>query len=136
MLCSTQDEPAFCGLASIAMVLNALSIDPKRPWKGSWRWFHEELLDCCLPLSKVAQEGVVLTQVRAVQVIECSYALGVTQGKGRLLWESCCEVLVWCGCGGRSCRSWWKHDVLLWLVAAEGLREVVPCNSCLIAACL
>lgn len=47
------------------MVLNALSIDPKRPWKGSWRWFHEELLDCCLPLSKVAQEGVVLTQVRA-----------------------------------------------------------------------
>lgn len=61
--CSTQDEPAFCGLASIAMVLNALSIDPKRPWKGSWRWFHEELLDCCLPLNKVAVEGVVLTQV-------------------------------------------------------------------------
>lgn len=61
---STQDEPAFCGLASIAMVLNALSIDPKRPWKGSWRWFHEQLLDCCLPLNKVAQEGVVLMQVR------------------------------------------------------------------------
>jgi glutathione gamma-glutamylcysteinyltransferase len=45
------------------MVLNALSIDPKRPWKGSWRWFHETLLDCCLPLDTVAQEGVVLTQV-------------------------------------------------------------------------
>ncbi|WIA42506.1 hypothetical protein OEZ86_008492 [Tetradesmus obliquus] len=59
---STQDEPAFCGLASIAMVLNALSIDPKRPWKGSWRWFHEQLLDCCLPLATVAKEGVVLTQ--------------------------------------------------------------------------
>eukprot|EP00775_Hariotina_reticulata_P014329 gene14329-55_t len=59
---STQDEPAFCGLASIAMVLNALSIDPKRPWKGSWRWFHEQLLDCCLPLNTVAKEGVVLTQ--------------------------------------------------------------------------
>lgn len=53
------------------MVLNALSIDPKRPWKGSWRWFHEELLDCCLPLSKVAQEGVVLTQVRGEAVAEC-----------------------------------------------------------------
>jgi hypothetical protein len=64
--CSTQDEPAFCGLASIAMVLNALSIDPKRPWKGSWRWFHEQLLDCCLPLATVAKEGVVLTQVRGV----------------------------------------------------------------------
>ncbi|KAF6260230.1 Phytochelatin synthase-domain-containing protein [Scenedesmus sp. NREL 46B-D3] len=59
---SMQDEPAFCGLASIAMVLNALSIDPKRPWKGSWRWFHEQLLDCCLPLATVAKEGVVLTQ--------------------------------------------------------------------------
>jgi glutathione gamma-glutamylcysteinyltransferase len=45
------------------MVLNALSIDPKRPWKGSWRWFHEQLLDCCLPLATVAKEGVVLTQV-------------------------------------------------------------------------
>jgi hypothetical protein len=66
-VCSTQDEPAFCGLASIAMVLNALSIDPKRPWKGSWRWFHEELLDCCLPLNKVALEGVVLTQVGHVR---------------------------------------------------------------------
>jgi glutathione gamma-glutamylcysteinyltransferase len=46
------------------MVLNALSIDPKRPWKGSWRWFHEQLLDCCLPLKTVAKDGVVLTQVR------------------------------------------------------------------------
>jgi hypothetical protein len=45
------------------MVLNALSIDPKRPWKGSWRWFHEKLLDCCLPLDTVEREGVVLTQV-------------------------------------------------------------------------
>jgi Phytochelatin synthase len=61
--CSTQDEPAFCGLASIAMVLNALSIDPRRPWKGSWRWFHEELLDCCLPLGSVAKDGVNLSQV-------------------------------------------------------------------------
>jgi len=30
------DEPAFCGLASLAMVLNALSIDPRRTWKV-WR---------------------------------------------------------------------------------------------------
>jgi hypothetical protein len=61
---STQDEPAFCGLASLAMVLNALSIDPRRTWKGSWRWFHEKLLDCCLPLDRVASEGIVLSQVR------------------------------------------------------------------------
>ncbi|PIM98834.1 Glutathione gamma-glutamylcysteinyltransferase [Handroanthus impetiginosus] len=31
----TQSEPAFCGLASLAMVLNALAIDPCRIWKGN-----------------------------------------------------------------------------------------------------
>lgn len=28
-LCRTQDEPSYCGLASLAMILNALAIDPK-----------------------------------------------------------------------------------------------------------
>jgi hypothetical protein len=76
-------------LASIAMVLNALSIDPTRPWKGSWRWFHEELLDCCLPLNKVAQEGVVLTQVSesmglipSMSCVHCSEAGAGWEGGG------------------------------------------------------
>ncbi|KAK8962912.1 Glutathione gamma-glutamylcysteinyltransferase 1 [Platanthera guangdongensis] len=30
----TQSEPAYCGLASLSMVLNALSIDPGRKWKA------------------------------------------------------------------------------------------------------
>lgn len=60
---SMQDDPAFCGLASVAMVLNALSIDPRRPWKGSWRIFHEHLLDCCVPLAQVQQKGITLSQV-------------------------------------------------------------------------
>ena len=34
----TQAEPAFCGLGSLVVVLNALSIDPGRIWKGVWRW--------------------------------------------------------------------------------------------------
>lgn len=57
----TQSEPAClfclsllnmidCGLATLAMVLNALQIDPQRVWKGPWRWFSEDLLDCCVPL--------------------------------------------------------------------------------------
>jgi hypothetical protein len=80
---STQDEPAFCGLASLAMVLNALSIDPRRTWKGSWRWFHEKLLDCCLPLDKVAAEGIVLSQVGVwvgVRVAGAGYGAGRGQG--------------------------------------------------------
>lgn len=58
----TQDEPAYCGLASVAMVLNALAIDPRRAWKGPWRFFHEHMLDCCHPLEKVREEGITLEQ--------------------------------------------------------------------------
>lgn len=32
----TQSEPAYCGLASLSVVLNALSIDPGRKWKGNF----------------------------------------------------------------------------------------------------
>ena len=59
----TQAEPAFCGLATLVMVLNALAIDPGRAWKGPWRWFSEEQLDCCRPLEVVARDGITLTQV-------------------------------------------------------------------------
>lgn len=31
----TQSEPAYCGLASLSVVLNALAIDPGRKWKGN-----------------------------------------------------------------------------------------------------
>jgi glutathione gamma-glutamylcysteinyltransferase len=59
----TQSEPAFCGLASLAVVLNALSIDPGRRWKGPWRWFDESMLDCCEPLDKVKAEGITFGKV-------------------------------------------------------------------------
>ena len=73
----TQDHPAYCGLASLAMVLNALQIDPGRTWKGAWRWFDESKLDCCKPLDRcgssylarishrhrVMTEGVTFSQV-------------------------------------------------------------------------
>jgi len=31
---TTQSEPEYCGPASLIMVLNALNIDPSKPWKG------------------------------------------------------------------------------------------------------
>ena len=51
----TQDEPAFCGLSSLCMVLNALRVDPgpTRPaWRedGVWRWFDERVLALDAPL--------------------------------------------------------------------------------------
>lgn len=54
----TQSEPAFCGPGSLVVALNALSIDPERRWKGPWRWFSEEMLDCCVPLTDVRERGV------------------------------------------------------------------------------
>lgn len=59
----TQSDPAFCGLGSLVMVLNALGVDPGRVWRGPWRWFSEELLDCCTPLSKVRVAGVTVDEV-------------------------------------------------------------------------
>lgn len=59
----TQADPAFCGLGSLVMALNALAIDPGRLWKGPWRWFAEDLLDCCVPLTEVRQRGLTLDEL-------------------------------------------------------------------------
>jgi len=59
----TQAEPTFCGLGSLVMALNALAIDPGRLWKGPWRWFGEELLDCCVPLDIVRTRGLDLDEL-------------------------------------------------------------------------
>lgn len=58
----TQADPAFCGLGTLVVALNALGVDPGRLWKGPWRWYSEELLDCCLPLESVRTEGITLDQ--------------------------------------------------------------------------
>ena len=42
----TQSDPSYCSLSSLSMVLNALNFDPKKVWKGAWRWVSEETLQC------------------------------------------------------------------------------------------
>lgn len=59
----TQSEPAFCGLGSLVVALNALAIDPGRLWKGPWRWFAEDLLDCCVSLDEVRVRGLDLDEL-------------------------------------------------------------------------
>lgn len=59
----TQSEPAFCGLGSLVVALNALAIDPGRLWKGPWRWFSEDLLDCCVSLEEIRRRGLDLDEV-------------------------------------------------------------------------
>jgi glutathione gamma-glutamylcysteinyltransferase len=76
---TTQSEPAYCGPGSckytcislyifddvcitlftiVAMVLNALEVDPKRKWKGVWRWYSDELLHCCSSVDDVKKNGI------------------------------------------------------------------------------
>lgn len=59
----TQADPAFCGLGTLVCGLNALGIEPARRWKGVWRWFSEELLDCCKSLDDVRSYGLSLAEV-------------------------------------------------------------------------
>lgn len=65
---ATQHDPTFCGLASLSMTLNALAVDPGRHWKGVWRWFSDEMLDCCLPLDLVKEKGTTIDQVACLAV--------------------------------------------------------------------
>ncbi|XP_064598781.1 uncharacterized protein LOC135465471 [Liolophura sinensis] len=61
----TQDEPPFCGLSTLVMVLNALSVDPGRVWKFPWRWYHERMLACrcrCTSVDTAAVDGITLDQ--------------------------------------------------------------------------
>jgi glutathione gamma-glutamylcysteinyltransferase len=68
----TQADPAFCGLGTLVCALNALRIDPRRNWKGVWRWFSEELLDCCKSLEDVRRFGLTLDEVACLA--RCSAA--------------------------------------------------------------
>jgi glutathione gamma-glutamylcysteinyltransferase len=58
----TQAEPAFCGLGTMVVVLNALAIDPGRIWRGVWRWYGEEMLDCCRSLPVIKETGITLDE--------------------------------------------------------------------------
>ena len=59
----TQSDPAFCGLGSLVVALNALAIDPERLWKGPWRWFAEDILDCCVPLAQIRERGLDIDEL-------------------------------------------------------------------------
>ncbi|KAF9132198.1 hypothetical protein BGW39_000633 [Mortierella sp. 14UC] len=59
---NTQSDPAFCGVSSLSMVLNALEIDPRRQWRGVWRWYSDEQLDCCTSVEVMKQKGITFNQ--------------------------------------------------------------------------
>ncbi|EOD04069.1 hypothetical protein EMIHUDRAFT_221497 [Emiliania huxleyi CCMP1516] len=83
----TQDEPTFCGLTTLTMVLNALNIDPRRRWRDEagpgWRWWSDEMLpaSCTVPLEQVRAEGTTMDDFARLAVangarVRTRYACG------------------------------------------------------------
>ena len=58
----TQDEPAYCGVSTLVMILNALQVDPGKIWKGVWRFWVEDMLDCCISLEDAKKSGITLDE--------------------------------------------------------------------------
>ena len=61
-----QAEPAYCGVTTLAITLNALQIDPQRIWKTPWRWYTEDLLKCCRPLEDVKKVGITMEEFQCL----------------------------------------------------------------------
>eukprot|EP00557_Chaetoceros_sp_GSL56_P011845 CAMPEP_0176485990 /NCGR_PEP_ID=MMETSP0200_2-20121128/5332_1 /TAXON_ID=947934 /ORGANISM="Chaetoceros sp., Strain GSL56" /LENGTH=538 /DNA_ID=CAMNT_0017882667 /DNA_START=171 /DNA_END=1785 /DNA_ORIENTATION=+ len=59
----TQTEPAYCGPSTLVMILNALNVDPRKPWKqdAPWRWYSEEMLNCCMDLETIKKTGITFS---------------------------------------------------------------------------
>jgi glutathione gamma-glutamylcysteinyltransferase len=53
------------------MVLNSLEVDPHRQWKGAWRWYSDELLECCAPAEQVKAKGITFNQFACLSKCHC-----------------------------------------------------------------
>ncbi|CAG8600792.1 13028_t:CDS:2 [Dentiscutata heterogama] len=68
---SHQMDPAFCGLSSLSIVLNALQVKGAPVWKGPWRWWFDELLNCCTPIDEVKKKGINFSQFACLARCHC-----------------------------------------------------------------
>lgn len=59
---TTQTDPAFCGLSTLSMILNSLEVDPLQIWKYPWRWYVDDMLNCCRSLENIKQNGITIEE--------------------------------------------------------------------------
>ena len=43
------------------LYFTALAVDPRRSWKGPWRWYVENMLNCCVDLEQVKKTGITFS---------------------------------------------------------------------------
>jgi glutathione gamma-glutamylcysteinyltransferase len=68
-----QSDPAYCGVTSLIMVLNAIGIDPNVRWKGGWRWYGNEdviLNSCCINSERVRRAGILMEEFQSLGVCQ------------------------------------------------------------------
>ena len=56
-----QSDPAYCGITSLVVVLNAMGVDPNVRWRGGWRYYgcEDVLLDrCCWDKAVIQRIGI------------------------------------------------------------------------------
>lgn len=64
-----QSDPAYCGITTLIMILNAFGIDPNVRWKGGWRWYGSEdmIIDnCCIEEERVKRAGISMEEYRSL----------------------------------------------------------------------
>lgn len=62
---SNQSDPAYCGVTTLQIVLNSLSVDPNVRWRGGWRYYGDEdtiLERCCISHERIRRAGISLPQ--------------------------------------------------------------------------
>ena len=71
---NTQSMPTYCGISTLAIILNALRIDPRCRWKKTiWRWNTEDWLGFCI--SKDGVKGLGTTLEEFIHLAECNGAI-------------------------------------------------------------
>ena len=58
---TNQSDPAFCGVTTLCVILNAMALDPNVRWRGGWRWYGDDsmvLNNCCLSGERVRRGGI------------------------------------------------------------------------------
>ncbi|EPX72605.1 phytochelatin synthetase [Schizosaccharomyces octosporus yFS286] len=90
----TQNEPAFCGIGTLCMILNSLKVDPGRLWKGSWRWYDQDMLDCCRSLKDIERDGITLEEFSCLA--NCNGLQTVTKSVKDVSFEEFLKDLMIC----------------------------------------
>jgi Phytochelatin synthase. len=94
----TQTEPAYCGPSTLVMILNALNVDPRKPWKpdAPWRWYSEEMLNCCIDLETIKKTGITfstfvcLAKCQGLCADEYYASSSTVEEFQRIVEKSCC----------------------------------------------